>query len=151
MLHHAALGLKNSINRAGQTIVEPFDKSKPTAMALNAGKFSLHHEFAVHRSAPDHTAHRRVGIGLNYLPPHVRVNSPVRLRAMLVRGKDRPRQLRPESTRQRPSATPRHSPSINRQRPLSRELPSAGELPRRALRRSRRTAGDDPARRAAGT
>jgi non-heme Fe2+,alpha-ketoglutarate-dependent halogenase len=89
MLHHAAMGLANSINRAGQTIVEPFDKRKPTAMALRAGEFSLHHELAVHRSAPNHAAHRRVGIGLNYLPPHVRVNGPVRLRAMLVRGEDR--------------------------------------------------------------
>jgi non-haem Fe2+, alpha-ketoglutarate-dependent halogenase len=89
MLHHEAKGIKNSINRAGQTIVEPFDKRKPTAMALKAGEFSLHHELAVHRSAPNHAIHRRVGIGLNYLPPHVRVNSPVRLKAMLVRGEDR--------------------------------------------------------------
>lgn len=89
MLHHAAMGLKNSINRAGQTIVAPFDKRNPTAMALKAGEFSLHHELAVHRSAPNHAAHRRVGIGLNYIPPHVRVNSPVRLKAMLVRGEDR--------------------------------------------------------------
>jgi hypothetical protein len=58
-------------------------------MALNAGEFSLHHELAVHRSAPNHAAHRRVGIGLNYLPPHVQVKSPVRLKAMLVRGEDR--------------------------------------------------------------
>jgi len=89
MLHHEAKGIKNSINRAGQTIVEPFDKRSPTAMALNAGEFSLHHEFAVHRSAPNHAAHRRIGIGLNYLPTHVRVNSPVRLKAMLVRGEDK--------------------------------------------------------------
>jgi hypothetical protein len=89
MLHHEAKGLKNSINRAGQTIVEPFNKRKPTAMALQAGEFSLHHEFAVHRSAPNHATHRRVGIGLNYLPPHVRANGPVRLKAMLVRGEDR--------------------------------------------------------------
>jgi non-heme Fe2+,alpha-ketoglutarate-dependent halogenase len=89
MLHHAAVGLKNSINRAGQTIVAPFDKRKPTAMALKAGEFSLHHELAVHRSAPNHAAHRRVGIGLNYLPPHIQVNGPVRLKAMLVRGEDR--------------------------------------------------------------
>lgn len=89
MLHHEAMGIKNSINRAGQTIVEPFDKRHPTAMALKAGEFSLHHELAVHRSAPNHAAHRRVGIGLNYVPPHVRVNSPVRLKAMLVRGEDR--------------------------------------------------------------
>jgi len=89
LYHHAAMELKNSINRAGQTIVEPFDKSKPTAMALKAGEFSLHHELAVHRSAPDHAAHRRVGIGLNYVPTHVRVNGPVRLKAMLVRGDDK--------------------------------------------------------------
>ena len=89
MYHHAAMGIKNSINRTGQTIVEPFDKRGPTAMALNAGEFSLHHELAVHRSAPNHAAHRRIGIGLNYLPPHVRVNSAVRLKAMLVRGEDR--------------------------------------------------------------
>jgi hypothetical protein len=89
MLHHEAMGIKNSINRAGQTIVEPFDKRNPIAMALKAGEFSLHHELAVHRSAPNHAVHRRVGIGLNYVPPHVRVNSPLQLKAMLVRGEDR--------------------------------------------------------------
>jgi non-heme Fe2+,alpha-ketoglutarate-dependent halogenase len=89
MLHHSAMGLKNSINRAGQTIIEPFDKRNPTAMALKAGEFSLHHELAVHRSAPNHAAHRRIGIGLNYVPPPVRVNSPIRLKAMLVRGEDK--------------------------------------------------------------
>ena len=86
--HHAALGLANSINRAGQTIMEPFDQSKPVAMALRAGEFSLHHELAVHRSAPNNASHRRVGIGLNYIPTHVRVDGPVRCCAMLVRGED---------------------------------------------------------------
>jgi non-haem Fe2+, alpha-ketoglutarate-dependent halogenase len=89
MLHHAALGLKDSINRAGQTIMDPFDDSEPVAMALRAGEFSLHHELAMHRSAPNNAGHRRVGIGLNYVPAHVRVDSPVRLTAMLVRGEDR--------------------------------------------------------------
>ena len=88
LYHHAALGLANSINRAGQTIMEGFDDSAPVAMALPAGSFSLHHELAVHRSAPNRAAHRRVGIGLNYIPTHVRVNGPIRLKAMLVRGED---------------------------------------------------------------
>jgi len=87
--HHAPLGLANSINRAGQTIMEPFDQSNPVAMALPVGSFSLHHELAVHRSAPNNASHRRVGIGLNYIPTHVRVDGPVRCRAMLVRGEDR--------------------------------------------------------------
>jgi hypothetical protein len=88
-LHHAPLGLAHSINRAGQTIMEPFDDSAPVAMALQAGSFSLHHELAVHRSAPNNASHRRVGIGLNYIPAHVRVDSAVRVKAMLVRGEDR--------------------------------------------------------------
>ena len=87
-LRHAPLGLANSINRAGQTIMEPFDKANPVAMALPAGSFSLHHEFATHRSAPNNALHRRVGIGLNYIPTHVRVDGPVRCCAMLVRGQD---------------------------------------------------------------
>ncbi len=86
--HHAALGLANSINRAGQTIMDEFDQSNPVAMALPAGSFSLHHELAVHRSAPNHASHRRVGIGLNYIPTHARVDGPVRCCAMLVRGED---------------------------------------------------------------
>jgi non-heme Fe2+,alpha-ketoglutarate-dependent halogenase len=89
LYHHAPMGLPNSINRAGQTIVDPFDESSPTAMALPAGSFSLHHELAVHRSAPNNASHRRVGIGLNYAPTHVRLDGPVRCRAMLVRGEDR--------------------------------------------------------------
>jgi hypothetical protein len=87
-LRHAPLGLANSINRAGQTIMEPFDDANPVALALPAGSFSLHHEFSVHRSAPNNASHRRIGIGLNYIPTHVRVDSPVRLCAMLVRGED---------------------------------------------------------------
>jgi non-heme Fe2+,alpha-ketoglutarate-dependent halogenase len=88
LYRHEPMGLRHSINRAGQTIVEEFDTSDPTPMALKAGEFSLHHEFAVHRSAPNNAAHRRVGIGINYLPTRVRVNGPVRLKAMLVRGED---------------------------------------------------------------
>ena len=89
LYQHSPMGLPNSINRAGQTIVEDFDPANPAAMALPAGSFSLHHELAIHRSAPNHASHRRIGIGLNYVAPHVRVDGPVRCKAMLVRGEDR--------------------------------------------------------------
>jgi len=89
LYYHQPKGLPNSINRAGQTIVTEFDTSNPTAMALPAGCISLHHELAVHRSAPNRAKHRRVGIGLNYIPTHVRVDGPVRCKAMLVRGEDK--------------------------------------------------------------
>ena len=89
LLYHAPKGIKHSINRAGQTIMEEFDRSEIVGMALPAGSFSLHHELSLHRSAPNRASHRRVGIGLNYIPTHVRVDSDVRCKAMLVRGEDK--------------------------------------------------------------
>ena len=76
-MHHAALRLEDSINRAGQTITEPLDETDATAMQLEAGSFSLHHTLCVHRSAPNRAAHRRIGLGINYIPAHVRPTGPV--------------------------------------------------------------------------
>ncbi len=88
-MYHAPLGLQNSINRAGQTIMEPLDEADATAMQLKAGSFSLHHTLCVHRSAPNRASHRRVGLGINYIPAHVRPSAPFRMSAMLVRGTDK--------------------------------------------------------------
>ena len=88
-LHHAALGLEHSINGGGQAIVEPFDQDNTVAMALQAGEFSLHHTLARHRSAPNRAAHRRIGLGISYIPAYVRTTGSHRLFAMLVRGQDR--------------------------------------------------------------
>lgn len=63
-LHHAALGLRDSINGGGQAIIEDFDQGDGEMMALSAGSFSLHHTLCRHRSAPNRAAHRRVGIGI---------------------------------------------------------------------------------------
>ncbi len=87
-MHHAALRLEHSINRAGQTIMEPLDEQGAVAMHLEAGSFSLHHARCVHRSAPNRAEHRRIGLGINYIPAHVRPTGPVRMSAMLVRGSD---------------------------------------------------------------
>ncbi len=87
-LAHAALGLAHSINGGGQAIVEPFDQSGAAAMALSAGSFSLHHTLARHRSAPNRAAHRRIGLGISYVPAKVRTLGSFRLPALLVRGHD---------------------------------------------------------------
>ena len=87
-MHHAALRLEHSINRAGQTIVGGVKEEGVETMALQAGQFSLHHELAIHRSSPNNSSHRRIGIGLNYIPTSVRTTTSVRMTAMLVRGKD---------------------------------------------------------------
>lgn len=86
--HHAAARLENSINGAGQVIVEPLDESDAVAMELKAGQLSLHHTLCPHRSAPNRAAHRRVGFGISYIPAYVRPNCSHRMSALLVRGKD---------------------------------------------------------------
>ena len=87
-MHHAALGLANSINGAGQAIVEPFFEGNGETMALEAGQFSLHHTLCPHRSAPNRAQHRRVGIGISYIPAHCRLTGTVRMYARFVRGRD---------------------------------------------------------------
>jgi ectoine hydroxylase-related dioxygenase (phytanoyl-CoA dioxygenase family) len=85
-LHHAALGLQNSINGGGQEIVGEFDKTGTVMMTVPAGSFSLHHTLCTHRSAPNRADYRRVGIGISYIPAHSRITSPVRMLTPLVRG-----------------------------------------------------------------
>ncbi len=87
-MHHAALRLENSINGAGQAIVERFEESGAAMMELPAGSFSLHHTLCRHRSAPNRARHRRVGIGISYIPAQCRLTGTVRMCARLVRGRD---------------------------------------------------------------
>jgi hypothetical protein len=88
-LRHASRVVANSVNRASQMIVEPLDDSRPVPMPLPAGSFSMHHGLCPHRSGPNNADHRRIGLGLNYIPTHVRPAGSIRPAAMLVRGVDR--------------------------------------------------------------
>jgi hypothetical protein len=85
---HEALRLVHSINGGGQAITETLDEQAAVTMALPAGSFSLHHTLCAHRSAPNRAAHRRIGIGISYVPAHVRPTGSYRMPALLVRGAD---------------------------------------------------------------
>ena len=87
-LRHAALGLEHSINGGGQAVVEAFDESRTEMMELPAGSFSLHHTLCAHRSAPNRAGHRRIGLGISYIPARVRTVGSHRLCARLARGRD---------------------------------------------------------------
>jgi ectoine hydroxylase-related dioxygenase (phytanoyl-CoA dioxygenase family) len=87
-MHHAALRLANSINGAGQAIVEPFEPGGGAMMELPAGSFSLHHTLCRHRSAPNRAKHRRVGLGISYIPAHCRLSGTVRMCGRLARGEN---------------------------------------------------------------
>jgi len=88
-LSHVSRVVENSVNRAGQVITEPLEEGTPVAMPLKPGWFSMHHGLCPHRSGPNTSSHRRVGLGFNYIPTHVRPSGSVRHAALLVRGTDR--------------------------------------------------------------
>jgi non-heme Fe2+,alpha-ketoglutarate-dependent halogenase len=86
---HDAARLANSLNGAGQVITEPLDDRDRSVMSLHAGELSLHHTLCCHTSAPNRASHRRVGLGISYIPTRVKPTGSLRLQAMLVRGEDR--------------------------------------------------------------
>jgi non-heme Fe2+,alpha-ketoglutarate-dependent halogenase len=88
-LSHVSRVVENSVNRAGQIITEPLDDSTPVPMPLAAGSFSMHHGLCPHRSGPNTSSHRRIGLGLNYIPARTKPSGTIRQAALLVRGTDR--------------------------------------------------------------
>jgi ectoine hydroxylase-related dioxygenase (phytanoyl-CoA dioxygenase family) len=85
----------NMIKR-GQGIHGRFDHETGVALPLRAGEMSLHHTYAVHSSGPNHADDRRMGLGISYIPTHVRPIGEPRPSALLVRGVDRYRHFEPE-------------------------------------------------------
>jgi hypothetical protein len=80
--------IKNSVNTAGQIIVEWFDQSQIDRAILKPGQFSLHHTCVVHQSGPNRFDERRVGIALSYIPTRTRYIGKRRMPASLIRGRD---------------------------------------------------------------
>jgi len=78
----------NMIKR-GQGISERFDGEQGVSMPLKAGELSLHHTALVHCSPGNDSDDRRMGLGISFVPAHVRPLGPVQPSALLVRGEDR--------------------------------------------------------------
>lgn len=85
--HRDDVSPSNLLSR-GQTIDRKLDVQTTVMMPLSAGKVSLHHTFLVHRSSPNLTDRRRIGIGVSYIPTRCRLINDVRVGATLVRGHD---------------------------------------------------------------
>lgn len=75
--------------KTGQTIDISDYEGAPTLMPLRPGQLSLHHTQLLHNSRPNRSADRRIGLGISFIPAHVRSTSGVPLSATLVRGEDR--------------------------------------------------------------
>jgi len=117
-LPHAAHVVKDSVNRAGQVITVALDESKAVAMPLKAGQFSMHHGLCPHRSGPNVTNHRRIGLGLNFVPASVRPVGAHRLAGMLVRGVDHGHleSVQPPERELSPAAIATHEMAVTRYR-----------------------------------
>ncbi len=66
-----------------------FSDDDGDALVLKAGDLSLHNTMTVHASSANRTDDRRIGIGISYIPAHVKPVSGPKSSAMLVRGQDR--------------------------------------------------------------
>jgi ectoine hydroxylase-related dioxygenase (phytanoyl-CoA dioxygenase family) len=88
-LHHGQSDSPHNLLSRGQTVTEEFQRQDTVFMAVRTGQMSLHHTHLVHRSGPNQTSHRRIGLGISYIPTHARCRCETRLSAMLVRGVDR--------------------------------------------------------------
>ncbi len=88
-LHHGQTDSPHNLLSRGQTVTAELGRRDTAFMPVTAGQMSLHHTHLVHRSGPNRTDHRRIGLGISYIPTHVRCHCRTRLSAMLVRGADR--------------------------------------------------------------
>ena len=88
-LPHRAGVVAGSVNRAGQAITVQVDDAPAVHASLSAGEFSLHHTLLLHRSAPNRSRDRRIGLAISYVPAHVQhLGVKHQTPAMLVRGVD---------------------------------------------------------------
>lgn len=87
-LHQQSKMVADSVNTAGQIIVEWFDQAHTASAVLEAGQFSLHHTCVVHQSGPNRAGHQRIGLALSYIPTRVHSTGGVRMGATLIRGQD---------------------------------------------------------------
>jgi ectoine hydroxylase-related dioxygenase (phytanoyl-CoA dioxygenase family) len=88
-LPHTAGVVASSVNRARQAVDGAVDDATAVHAPLSAGEFSLHHTLTLHRSQPNRSRGRRIGLGISYIPTHVRhLSETHKAPAMLVRGVD---------------------------------------------------------------
>src|SRR6267378_5703874 len=86
---HRAGVVAGSVNRAGQAIVGDVDDKPAIHAPLRAGEFSLHHTLCMHRSQPNQSRGRRIGLAISYVPTSVQhLGVKHKTPAMLVRGVD---------------------------------------------------------------
>ena len=86
--HRDTFGADNMLSR-GQEIAMEIDESLAVDVALAPGQMSIHHPHLFHRSSPNRSGDRRIGMNVQYIAPHVKQVVGRSDSAMPVRGSDR--------------------------------------------------------------
>lgn len=86
---------KNLIRR-GQGIHGRYSDTDGELVPSRAGQLSLHHTHTPHASGPNKGKDRRIGLGISYVPTHVRAKTEPHSSALLVRGVDEFKHFHPE-------------------------------------------------------
>ena len=89
MIEHDDKPSADNMIKRGQGISDRFDRETGVSMPLEAGQMSLHHTALVHCSPGNDNDDRRMGLGIIFIPAHVKPLGPVKSSALLVRGQDR--------------------------------------------------------------
>lgn len=101
----------------GQTLNAALDDAHAVDLAMQPGDVSFHHTLLAHRSGPNRSDAPRIGVGLSYIPAHVKHIGQTRLSATLVRGADRFNNFDPEpmpAADADPAAIAAHADALNR-------------------------------------
>ena len=85
--HRDTFGDDNMLSR-GQEIAADIDESLAVDVALEPGQMSIHHPHLFHRSAPNRSGDRRIGMNVQYIAPYVKQVVGRSDSAMPVRGRD---------------------------------------------------------------
>lgn len=115
----------------GQTLARDIDDADGVDLVMRPGDVSFHHTLACHRSGPNRSDARRIGIGFSYIPPHVRHVGETRLSATLVRGQDRfdHFDLEPRPTADDdPAAVAAHADALGRFWAASESIPEMAHI-----------------------
>ncbi|MCH9673533.1 MAG: phytanoyl-CoA dioxygenase family protein [Gammaproteobacteria bacterium] len=110
----------------GQTLTDQLDEGQAINLLLSAGDVSFHHTLLMHRSSPNRSRTRRIGIGVSYIPTHVRHIGETRLSASLVRGEDRYNHFDSEPIPEAddaPAAAQAHADALKRFQTASESIP----------------------------
>ena len=87
MIEHTTTNDKNNVLLQGQK-VERVNEKNATLCSLLPGEASFHHGWTLHRSKPNRSSDRRIGLNFQYLATHVKQTKHNNDSAICVRGFD---------------------------------------------------------------